>query len=43
MKSFAALYAQAAKRKGGVKALEALLPTSLSKAKLAGIPDDRCH
>ncbi len=41
MKSFAALYAQAAKRKGGVKALEALLPTPLSKAKLAGIPDDR--
>ena len=41
MKSFAALYAQAAKRKGGTKVLEALLPTPLSKAKLAKISDDR--
>jgi len=41
MKSFVALYGQAAKRKGGAKALEALLPTPLSKAKLAKIPDDR--
>ncbi len=41
MKSFAALYDQAAKRKGGSKALEALLPTPLAKAMLARIPDDR--
>jgi 3-methyladenine DNA glycosylase Tag len=41
MKSFAALYDQAAKRKGGNQALEALLPTPLTKAKLAKIPDDR--
>jgi 3-methyladenine DNA glycosylase Tag len=41
MKSFAALYAQAVKRKRGAKALEALLPAPLSKAKLAKIPDDR--
>jgi len=41
MKSFAALYDRAVKRKGGVKALEALLPTPLTKAKLAKIPDDR--
>ena len=41
MKSFAALYAQAAKRKGGAKALEALLPAPLTKAKLVRIPDDR--
>ena len=41
MKSFIALFAQAAKRKGGSKALEALLPTPLSKANLAKIPDDR--
>ena len=41
MKSFAALYEQAAKRKGGSKALEALLPSPLVKSKLAKIPDDR--
>jgi 3-methyladenine DNA glycosylase Tag len=41
MKSFAALYDRAAKRKGGAKALEALLPTPLTKAELAKIPDDR--
>jgi len=41
MKSFDALYAQAAKRKGGSKALEALLPKPLSKSKLTKIPDDR--
>lgn len=41
MKSFAALYDQAAKRKGGAKVFEALLPTPLSEAELAGISDDR--
>jgi 3-methyladenine DNA glycosylase Tag len=41
MKSFAALYDRAAKRKGGAQALEALLPMPLTKAKLAKIPDDR--
>ncbi|ALP54710.1 3-methyladenine DNA glycosylase [Candidatus Tenderia electrophaga] len=41
MTSFASLYEQAARRKGGAAALEALLPTPLSAAELAAIPDDR--
>jgi 3-methyladenine DNA glycosylase Tag len=41
MKPFAALYERAAKRKGGAKALEALLPTPLTPEELAAIPDDR--
>jgi len=41
MKSFAELFDQAAKRKGGAQVLEALLPIPLTKAKLAKIPDDR--
>ncbi len=41
MRSFAALYDRAAKRKGGAKALEALLPMPLAKARLVKISDDR--
>lgn len=41
MTSFASLYEQAARRKGGEAALEALLPTPLSTAELAAVPDDR--
>ena len=41
MRSFAELYDRAAARKGGVKALEALIPKSKSKAALARITDDR--
>ena len=41
MQTFAALYGRAAKRKGGAAALEALLPTPLSRVELAKIPDDR--
>jgi 3-methyladenine DNA glycosylase Tag len=35
------IYAQACERKGGERALKALLPKTLSKKKLAAIPDDR--
>lgn len=38
---FAELYARAADRKGGPKALECLLPVPKSSAELAAIPDDR--
>lgn len=41
MKSFQKLYEQAAKRKGGEEALEALIPERLSSSALAKIPDDR--
>ena len=41
MRKFSALYDQAAKRKGGKKALEAMLPTPLSTSELAAIPDNR--
>ena len=41
MRSFAELYDRAAARKGGVKALEALIPKPKSKAALARITDDR--
>lgn len=41
MKRFQKLYEQAARRKGGEKALEALIPKPLSKSVLAKIPDDR--
>ena len=41
MRSFEALYETAALRKGGVKALEALIPKPKSPAALARIPDDR--
>lgn len=41
MQSFQSLFDYAAKRKGGAKALEALLPTPLSSRELAKIPDDR--
>lgn len=41
MITFASLYQQAARRKGGAAALEALLPTPLSSDELAVIPDDR--
>jgi 3-methyladenine DNA glycosylase Tag len=41
MRSFAELYARAAARKGGAKALEALIPKPKSKAVLSRIPDDR--
>jgi 3-methyladenine DNA glycosylase Tag len=40
-KTFQAIYARAAKRKGGEKALEALLPKAVSAAKLAKLGDDR--
>jgi 3-methyladenine DNA glycosylase Tag len=41
LKSFAELYALAAARKGGNKALEAMIPRPKSPAALARIPDDR--
>lgn len=41
MKRFQKLYEQAARRKGGEKALEALITEPLSKSALAKIPDDR--
>jgi 3-methyladenine DNA glycosylase Tag len=41
MKHFSALYELAARRKGGEKALEALIPKPKSAAALARIPDDR--
>ena len=41
MKSFESLYVIAAKRKGGNKALEKLIPKPKSKAVLRKIPDDR--
>lgn len=41
MKSFSRLYQRACARKGGEKALEALLPRPKSAAALARIPDDR--
>ena len=41
MKRFEKLYEQAAKRKGGEKSLEALIPKPLSRSALAKIPDDR--
>lgn len=41
MTTFASLYEQAARRKGGEAALEALLPTPLTPGELAAIPDDR--
>jgi len=41
MKSFARLYEQAANRKGGPDALEAMIPKPKSAATLARIPDDR--
>ena len=41
MRSFAELYDRAAARKGGVKALEAMIPKPKSKAALERITDDR--
>jgi 3-methyladenine DNA glycosylase Tag len=41
MKKFSRLYEQAAKKKGGEKALEKLISKPKSKAALAKIPDDR--
>jgi hypothetical protein len=41
MKSFSKLYERAASRKGGEKALEALITKPKSRAALARIPDDR--
>ncbi len=41
MQSFQSLFDHAAKRKGGNKALETLLPTPLSPEVLTKIPDDR--
>jgi len=41
MKDFSKLYDLAAQRKGGEKALEALIPKPRSAATLARIPDDR--
>ena len=41
MRTFAELHARAARRKGGAAALEKLIPTPLSVAKLRAIPDDR--
>lgn len=41
MINYNTIYAQACERKGGEKALKALLPKTLSKKKLAAIPDDR--
>ncbi len=41
MKRFQKLYDLAAQRKGGPKALEALIPKPLSATELANIPDDR--
>jgi len=41
MKHFSELYETAARRKGGDKALEALIPEPKSPAALARIPDDR--
>ena len=41
MKDFSKLYEQAARRKGGEKALEKLIKRPKSKAALAKIPDDR--
>lgn len=41
MESFDAIYQRACERKGGAKNLEAMLPSSLTKAQVAKIPDDR--
>jgi 3-methyladenine DNA glycosylase Tag len=41
MINYDTIYAQACERKGGEKSLKALLPKTLSKKKLAAIPDDR--
>ena len=41
MRTFAELYARAAKRKGGAAALEAMIPKHLSAAELRAIPDPR--
>jgi len=41
MKSFSTLYDRAAARKGGVAALEAMIPRPKSAATLARVPDDR--
>ncbi len=41
MKTFSKLYELAARRKGGEKALESLIPAPKSPAALARIPDDR--
>ncbi len=41
MRTFAELYARAAKRKGGAAALEAMIPKHLSAAELRAIPDHR--
>ena len=41
MINYDTIYAQACERKGGEKALKALLPKTLSKKKLAAISDDR--
>ncbi len=41
MKEFSKLYELAARRKGGDKALESLIPTPKAAAELARIPDDR--
>jgi 3-methyladenine DNA glycosylase Tag len=41
MINYQTIYAQACERKGGEKALNELLPVSLSKKKLAAIADDR--
>ena len=41
MRSFEALYETAAARKGGKRALDALIPSPATKRKLAGISDDR--
>lgn len=41
MKKFPTLYEQAASRKGGAQALEALIPKPKSSQALARIPDDR--
>ncbi len=41
MQSFQSLFDYATKRKGGIEALEALLPTPLSSKQLAAIPDAR--
>ena len=41
MRTFAELYARAAKRKGGAAALEAMIPKPLSAGELRAIPDHR--
>ncbi len=41
LQKFATIYKRAAQRKGGVDALEALLPKSKSTARLKRMPDDR--